>query len=314
MDPRKILKRHPENPLIKPEDHQGIIAAFNPSPFEMNGKINLLVSTTNIRKENNFRETYLASSYDGIHFSLSDEPLVDRLTIEDPIVRSLGGIIDNRITKIDEDYYFVSPQGTWEVGHQGCVSVLYKTRDFKTVDFVEVISLPWQRGCSLFPRRIGGKYYRLDRPGEGSMKSGIWISSSPDLVHWGCHRPLLAPGYSIWNGLKIGPTPPVEVDEGWLVVLHGMDTPDNSMHYYIGALLLDKTDPLRILGKTRSWLLSAEADYELSGHVNNVVFPTGALARKETDELLIYYGAADTRVCLASGSLSAVIEACLKEL
>ncbi|MBN2659146.1 MAG: hypothetical protein JXR86_18980 [Spirochaetales bacterium] len=314
MEPRKILTRHENNPLIDPADYPGIISAFNPSPFELNGKICLLVSTTNTNKENNFRETFLAESTDGIHFTLSGTPLVDRSSIKDPVVKALGGIIDNRITKIDDFYYFVSPQGTWEVGHQGCVSVLYKTRDFIDIEFVEVISLPWQRGCSLFPGKINGKYYRLDRPGEGAMKSGIWISSSPDLIHWGCHRPLLSPGYAIWNGLKIGPTPPIEVDEGWLVITHGMDIPDNSMHYYIGALLLDKENPQHILGKTNSYLLAAEKDYEMFGHVNHVVFPTGAIIKAESDEILIYYGAADTRVCLASGSLSRVIEACKKEL
>ncbi len=312
IDPRTILKRHPANPLIKPEDYPGKVACFNPSPFILDGKICLLVSTTSIDPAHNFRETYLATSEDGVKFSLSDKPFVDRSTISDEVVRAMGGIIDNRITKIDDWYYVISPQGTWEVGHCGCVGVLYKTKDFKKVEFVEVLTLPHQRGCSLFPEKIGGKYYKIDRPGEGDTKSGMWISSSPDLVHWGCYRPLLAPGYSIWNGLKIGPTPPIKVKEGWLVIVHGMDKPDNSMHYFIAAMLLDANNPQKIIGKTRSYLLAAEAPYEALGQVNNVVFPTGALAFPDKDELYIYYGAADTRVCLATGSLSKIVQACIE--
>ncbi len=306
------MTRHEANPLIKPEDHPGLVACFNPSPFILDGKICLLVSTTGTDPAHNFRETYLAVSDDGMKFQLSGTPLVDRSRIGDPVVRAMGGIIDNRITRIDDWFYIISPQGTWEVGHGGCCGVLYRTRDFKTVDFIEVLTLPWQRGASLFPAKIKGKYYKLDRPGEGDMRSGIWISSSPDLIHWGCYRPVLAPGYSIWNGLKIGPTPPVRVDEGWLVITHGMDKPDNSLHYYVGAMLLDAENPQVVLGKTRSYLMAPDAPYEANGQVNSVVFPTGVLAFPQKDELFLYYGAADTRVCLATGALSSVVRACLE--
>jgi predicted GH43/DUF377 family glycosyl hydrolase len=312
VDPRSILTRHPGNPLIRPEQHLGLVACFNPSPFLIDGRIGLLVSTTRIDQAHNFRETYLATSEDGIGFEMSSEPLLDRSIVADPRVRAMGGMIDSRVTKIDDWYYIISPQGTWEVGHAGCCGVMYRTKDFKRLEFVEVLTLPWQRGCSLFPEKIKGKYWKLDRPGEGDLRSGIWISSSPDLIHWGCYRPLLAPGYSIWNGLKIGPTPPLRVPEGWLVIIHGMDKPDGSLHYYIGAMLLDAEDPGKILGKTRSYLLAPDAPYEALGQVNNVVFPTGALAFPEEDKIFIYYGAADTRVCLATGSLREVIDACIR--
>jgi predicted GH43/DUF377 family glycosyl hydrolase len=310
-DPRAILTRHPNNPLIRPEDHPGVIACMNPAPFVHQGRIGLLVSTTRTDPAHNFRETYVAWSDDGVHFTLSAKPLIDRSIIPDPRVRAMGGIIDCRVTPIGDWHYILAPMGTWEIGFAGCCAVAFRTKDFVTVEFVEVLTMPYQRGCSLFPEQIAGKWWRLDRPGEGSLKSGIWAASSPDLIHWGCHRPVQTTGYAIWADLKIGPTPPLRVPEGWLVILHGMHEHDHGMHYYIGAMLLAADDPTRVLGLTRTYLLAADQPYEYAGHVANVVFPTGALAFPERDELRIYYGAADTRVCLATGSLRAVVQACL---
>jgi len=81
----------------------------------------------------------------------------------------------------------------------------------------------------------------------------------------------------------------------------------------IGAFLLDLKNPTKILGKTRSYLLGPQDQWERQGTCDNVVFPCGALADEKADELRLYYGAADTSICLATGSLSAIIEACLKE-
>lgn len=315
MDPTKILQRHPANPLLDPDDFPGINTLFNPSPFLLEGKICLLVSVTKFNggPEGRFRETRLATSEDGIHFTLADQALIDQESLPPPVNR-LGGIIDNRVTKIGEEFYFISPQGTWEIGFSGCCAVMYKTRDFKDIECVDIVTLPGNRGSSLFPEKIGGFYWRLDRPGEGEMKGTVWISRSPDLIHWGHFRPLLAGGYAMWNTAKIGPTPPIRVAEGWLVILHGVDQPCDGTHYYISAMLLDAENPGKILGKMHSYLLAPRERYETTGQVDNVVFPCGALAFPERDELWLYYGAADTRVCLAVGTLSHVVEACLKQL
>ena len=117
----------------------------------------------------------------------------------------------------------------------------------------------------------------------------------------------------MWNTSKIGPTPPLRVPEGWLVIVHGVETPCDGPHYYIGAILLDADNPRKVIGKTRSWLLAPEMPYETNGQVDNVVFPCGALADIARDEPRLYYGAANARVCLATGSLSQVVRACIEE-
>lgn len=314
-DATGIFTRHPANPILDPADYPGVNTLFNPSPALVDGRTVLLVSCTvyDGGPKKNFRQTRLAWSDDGIRFDLETKPFVDQDALPYPYC-DLGGIIDNRLQKIDDWWYFIAPQGTWEIGFNNCVSVLYRTEDFRTVELVETVALPFNRGVSLFPDKIQGKYWRLDRPGEVGTKGTIWAASSPDLVHWGCFRPVLSCGYSIWNGAKIGPTPPIRTDEGYLVIVHGVDEPCDGTHYYIGAMLLDLDDPTKIRGLTQSYLLAPEAEYERDGQVDNVVFPTGALAKPEADELWLYYGAADTRVCLAVGSLSETIRACIDRI
>lgn len=309
-DPRTILSRHHASPLLEARDYPGLNTVFNPSPgFLDDGRTVLLVScTTFAGMANSFRETRVAWSDDGIRFTLADHALVRQTELPSPFDR-LGGIIDCRLTRIGDWWYFLAPQGTWEIGFEGVCMVMYRTRDFLNTELVDIVALPNNRGASLFPEKIGGYYWRLDRPMADT--GSIWLSRSPDLLYWGHHRPLLAPGYSIWNGKKIGPTPPVRVPEGWLVILHGVDQSCDGAHYYIGAMLLDGADPSRILGKTQSWLLEPETSYETTGQVDNVVFPCGALVKG--DELWVYYGAADTCVGLATGSVHAVVEACLSQ-
>ena len=311
-DPRNILTRHPANPILKPRDYPGVNTLFNPSPIMYKDKTYLLVSATTTASERcvSYRETFLATSADGVHFELSKEPFIDQSTLPEPYC-PMGGIIDSRLTRIGDTYYFCAPQGVYEIGHDGVAMVMFSTKDFKSVELHGMVTLPYNRGTSLFPEKINGKYLRMDRPGAEN-KGSIWLAESPDLMHWGFYRPLLAPGWAIWNSAKIGPTPPLKTSEGWLVIVHGVELNCASSNYYIGAMLLDLEHPDTIIGKTRSWLLAPEAPYETMGQVNHVVFPCGAIADESKDELRLYYGAADTCIALASGSLSAVIEACKK--
>ena len=131
----------------------------------------------------------------------------------------------------------------------------------------------------------------------------IWISASPDLIHWGHFQPLIAAGYRYWNTQKIGPTPPLWTPEGWLEIMHGVFTPAGGTYYYVGALLLDLDEPWKVIGRTNSHILSPKESYERSGNCDNVVFPCGALGDWKKDEVRLYYGATDDKICLASGSM-----------
>ncbi len=309
-DPRKILTRHPANPILDPRDYPGINTLFNPSPIMHDGRTYMLVAATTANCRGvNHRETFLAISEDGVKFELSREPFIDQRTLPEPYCR-MGGIIDSRLTKIGDTYYFTAPQGVRELGYDHVVMVLFSTKDFKSVNVHSIVTLPYNRGTSLFPEKINGKYMRLDRPGADRHGS-IWIAESPDLIHWGNYRPLLKGNWAIWNSGKIGPTPPLKTSKGWLVVVHGVEYNCSGSHYYIGAVMLDLENPDKIIGRTQSYLLAPEAAYEVNGQVSNVVFPCGAIIDESKDEFRLYYGAADTCVALATGSLSEIIDACL---
>lgn len=302
-----ILKRHSGNPVIKPKDLEGAYATFNCGQTMYKGKTILLVAVQ--MKTSPMPRIHVAESEDGINFTIRKKPFIEKSNV--PFIKDLDTWpIDPRVTYIPEDdtYYIIRPiNSTW-----GCAAVLGKTKDFETYEEIEIIALPHNRVPCLFPGKIGGKYARLDRPYDMGDTGDIWISYSEDLIHWGEYRPLLKP-YTLWNWTKIGPTPPIKTKEGWLEIIHGVTTSCTGSRYSIGAVLLDLEDPRKIIGKAYSPILTPDAEYEYMGTVPNVVFPCGAIADEEKDELRIYYGAADTYIGLAKGSLKEVIDLCKKE-
>ena len=306
-DATKIMKRHPANPLITPDDVPGALVVFNPSPAVYKGKTVLILSVYERTWPTCARGGWVAMSDDGVRFSIRPDPLINLANAGHPFDKLACAMIDARITPMGDTYYIMSP--VFQNG-EGPFTLLGKTQDFETYTPIEIVSTPVNRVPCLFPEKIDGKYCRLERPGQVDGAS-IWISTSPDMIHWGCCRPILKPGYSVWNIIKIGPTPPLKTPDGWLVILHGVwSWTPGDVHYYIGAMLLDLKDPERVIGKTQSWLLAADAEYEARGTINNVVFPCGALADPAKDELRIYYGAADTCICLGFALVDELVDRC----
>jgi len=315
-DATRILKRHPQNPLIHVKDYPGIAQIYNPAPVKFNDETLLLVSVVEHGATKGYGrdvgQTRIARSKDGIRFELGTENFID--------VQATGmpwdlyhHFIDNRVTKIDDWYYIITPVMVKD--YDSPVGMLGRTKDFKTYERIDIITQPKNRGASLFPEKINGKYYKLDRPGGGDGSNGdIWISASTDLIHWGEFKPVIAAGYRFWNVQKIGPTPPIKTDKGWLDIIHGVFSPAGGTYYYIGAILLDLEEPWKVIGKINSFLLGPEMDYERHGNCDNTVFPCGAIADYDKDELRLYYGACDQYICLATGSLSEVVDACIKGL
>jgi beta-1,4-mannooligosaccharide/beta-1,4-mannosyl-N-acetylglucosamine phosphorylase len=313
-----LLTRYPGNPIFTTESFDDCAAVFNPGQTWYQGKVLLLLPIVhNSGNKGSFKQditAHVATSEDFINFTVNPEPLFKR-TITGPIATVREQCIDFRITMIEDTYYIVHPGcGAW-----GTMGILGKTKDWKNFENIDIISLPDNRIPCLFPEKINGKYYRLDRPyrvapNDHHDMGNIWLSSSPDLVHWGCFRPLLKSGFSGWGVTKIGPTPPVATPEGWLVLVHGVAPNCSGSRYSIGAMLLDKDNPEKIIGLTQSALLFPEKDYEFQGVVPNVVFPAGFLIDWDKDKLYLYYGAADSSVCLAEGSVREIIKLCKEQL
>ena len=142
----------------------------------------------------------------------------------------------------------------------------------------------------------------LHRPDAGGREH-IWSAYSPDLIHWGEPHCVLREGIGpAWDAVKVGAgPPPVPTSDGWLLIFHGVKRYGGELLYRAGLALLDKTTPHQVIGSSHGCVFQPEMPYEVSGALPNVVFPTGALVRG--DELWMYYGAADSSVCLATAKL-----------
>ena len=163
----------------------------------------------------------------------------------------------------------------------------------------------------LFPRRINGSYAMLSRPSDtGHTPFGdIFYSESPDMVHWGRHRFVMAPKPWTWQSTKVGAGPiPIETEEGWLLIYHGVLTSCNGFVYSMGAALLDLDQPWKVMYRSAPYLMSPQTHYENVGDVPNVVFPCAALVDAPTGRVAIYYGAADTVTGLAFGYVDEIID------
>jgi beta-1,4-mannooligosaccharide/beta-1,4-mannosyl-N-acetylglucosamine phosphorylase len=150
----------------------------------------------------------------------------------------------------------------------------------------------------------------LSRPSDrGHTPFGdMFYSESPDLCYWGKHRFVMAPCGG-WQSTKVGAGPiPIETSEGWLLIYHGVLTSCNGFVYSMGVVLLDLDEPWRVISRTAPYILSPQRDYECVGDVPNVAFPCAALCDADTGRLAVYYGGADTVVCLAFGHVDELID------
>ena len=238
-------------------------------------------------------DIYAGFSDDGIHWHIEDEPI--RFEGDDPEILNREFRYDPRVILIDDKYYI-----TWCNGYHGPTIGLGWTKDFKTFVQMENAFLPFNRNGVLFPRKINGEYMMLSRPSDnGHTPFGdIFISRSPDLTYWGKHRFVMGAekgDYSAWQSTKIGPGPvPIETDEGWLIIYHGVITTCNGFVYRMGSALLDIDEPWKVLYRTRDYIMAPDVPYEQLGDVPNVVFPCATIQDAATGRIAIYYGAADT--------------------
>ncbi|MEW5759113.1 MAG: glycoside hydrolase family 130 protein [Candidatus Omnitrophota bacterium] len=246
---------------------------------------------------------HVGFSDDGINWKIN--PDVIKMKTDDSYLIIKERTYDPRVTKIDDTYYI-----TWCLdSREGPCIGLAKTKDFKNFTQMENIMPPTNRNCVIFPRKINGKYAILHRPSDrGHTPFGdIFYSTSPDLVHWGNHRPVFGTIRSSWQSTKVGPGPhPIEIKEGWLLIYHGVWTSCNGYIYYAGGAILDLDEPWKVKYRTKDYLLAPTENYERVGDVPNVVFPSSAIIKDGV--IRLYYGCADTCISIAEAKLDEVIK------
>ena len=241
----------------------------------------------------------LCRSTDGIHFRADPEPL-----IAPSCAAEAFGTEDARITRLGDTWYI----NYTAVSPDGITTALATTRDFRTVTRHGVIFVTENRDVTIFPEKVDGRYAALVRPVPRQIgQARIWLSRSPDLLHWGEFEPLPVPSFPWSDARTGGGAVPIRVSEGWLCLYHGADRASN--RYSMGAMLLSAEDPSRVLGVSREPVLRAEADYEREGFYPNVVFSCGAVLKN--GEVWMYYGGADRVTALATAPVEELVRACL---
>ena len=298
---RELFQRYEHNPIIAPEQSSKVVnAVFNPGATMFEDKTLLLLR---VEYRTGLSSLVVATSENGV-----DGWEMDHLTGLHPRTDTFAehwGIEDPRITKIGDDYYVVYTG----FSAAGPLVMLATTRDFMSWERRGVLMTPEDKDAALFPTTFDGRHALIHRPATG-MGAHVWLSYSPDLCHWGDSRVLIHARRGGWwdaNKVGLGP-PPLLTKDGWLLCYHGVRTTASGSIYRLGLALLDRDNPSKVLARGNEWVLGPREPYERSGDVPDVIFPCGWVLRDDGDTLHMYYGAADSVVCLAEASVSDLLD------
>ncbi len=303
-DPRELLRRFPGNPILTASDLPTMAnAVFNPGAAVVDGRTLLLLR---VEYRTGISALAVATSEDGLTGWQIDP--VRGLPPRREGFEEHWGVEDPRITQIG-DQYFVVYTG-YSIG--GPLVCLASTSDFRTWDRRGVLMAPEDKDAALFPVTFGGRWALLHRPApvDPSLGAHIWISYSPDLRHWGDTQILVPARRGGWwdaHRVGLGP-PPLLTKDGWLLCYHGVRVTASGSIYRLGLALLDRDDPAKVLARGDEWVFGPREPYERQGDVPEIVFACGWILRDDGDTLHIYYGAADSVVCVAEASLAALLD------
>lgn len=300
-----LVTRYAHNPILTPEQVPYPVATVhNAGVVKHQGRYVMLFRS---HLHNGRCVIGRADSQDGYQFKVHPEPFLRPASNGVFAEYEEYGVEDMRINPV-EDEYLLSYSA---YSRHGVRIGLARTRDFESVQRVALITQADLRNVVIFPQRFGGRYVRLDRPHSEISRWSIWISYSPDLVHWGDSQVLIKPMTYHWDEMKVGPgAPPIKTGKGWLNIFHGVYPTMSGSVYRLGVALHDLKDPARLLGVSDSWILEPEAPFERSGYVPNVVFSCGAVP-EEDGSVKIYWGGADTVMCVGTAQLEDLVELCL---
>jgi predicted GH43/DUF377 family glycosyl hydrolase len=296
----QLFQRHTSNPILTAADWPyPAHSVFNPAATLLRDGTTLLLCRVEDRR--GLSHLSVARSVNGVDgWQIDPQPTLPADPANYP--EELWGIEDPRITYVPELNKYVIVYTAFSSSGPGVA--LAMTEDFHTFERLGMVMPPEDKDAALFPHRIGGNWAMVHRPVSGSG-AHMWLSYSPDLRHWGSHRLMLAArrgGW--WDANKIGLSPPpIETPEGWLVIYHGVRHTAAGAIYRLGLALFDLQVPERCLARGDEWMFGPQEPYEQFGDVGNVVFPCGYTVAPDGDTLRIYYGAADTRIALATASI-----------
>jgi predicted GH43/DUF377 family glycosyl hydrolase len=299
-----LFRRDPRNPILTAADWPyAAHSVFNPAATRLADGTTLLLCRVEDRR--GFSHLCAARSRDGLtDWTVDEVPTMPADPTRFP--EELWGIEDPRITFVPELDRYVIAYTAFSKSGPGVALAL--TNDFRTFERLGLVMQPDDKDAALLPRRVDGSFALLHRPAAPSG-SHIWMSFSPDLRNWGNHKPVLqARQGGWWDANKIGlASPLIETPRGWLMLYHGVRRTASGSIYRLGIALFDLEHPDRCLMRGDEWIFGPEASYECFGDVPNVAFPCGVTTDSDGDTLRMYYGAADTSIAVATGSITELI-------
>lgn len=228
------------------------------------------------------------------------------------------GVEDPRVVVIEDKLYMVYTAYNGVIAQVAAAAISVQDLLAQRFDRWERLGLAfpglWDKDAILFPEKIGGRWVMYHR-----VEPSIWVSYANELkLPWPKqnHKIIIGPRSGLmWDSLKIGSgSQPIKTKYGWLLIYHGVS---NTMVYRLGVILVDMKDPGRLLYRSPNPVLSPETEYEVGAKgrswVPNVVFTCGAVpdtdkdVLDDDDQILCYYGASDTYLCLASATVGELI-------
>jgi len=300
-----IVTRHERNPILTRDDvPYPVETVHNAGAAKHDGRYILLFRS---HRRNGRSIIGLAESEDGCRFRVRSEPFLVPATEGVFAEYEEYGVEDCRISPVEGSYLLTYSA----YSRHGVRIALASTDDFRAVKRIALISQGDMRNAVIFPEKFEGRYARLDRPHSHIAPWSIWISYSPDLVYWGDSRLVIRPAKYHWDEQKIGPgAPPIKTDRGWLNIYHGVFSTMSGGVYRLGAALHDLQDPSRVIAVADDWIVQPAEPWEISGYVSNVVFTCGAIP-EEDGTLKIYWGGADSVLCLGTARIRDLVDLCL---
>lgn len=301
------LKRYAKNPILEPivEHPWEAIIVFNTAAILLDDKIHLIYRARGCR--GGISRFGYASTKDGFTIDERlDKPIYT--TSSDTDVDCFG-VEDPRIVQIDDMLYMT-------YSAYGYVPGMYSTQKWVQIAITSIsasdfLNKKWNwstpiypfpftdnKDAALFPQKINGRYALMHR-----IPQHIWVGFSDDLIHWYDNTPIMMPkGYS-WEQYKLGGgAQPIKTKKGWLLIYHAVD---NKMFYRLGLAFLDLNDPTKVIYRHPTPILEPQEEFERIGDVSNVTFTCGAVVKNDT--LFVYYGAADTVICVATADMKDVL-------
>jgi predicted GH43/DUF377 family glycosyl hydrolase len=304
----ELFHRHADNPILTAADWPyPVNAVFNPAAATVDGETVLLARVEDRR---GISHLSVARSTNGVDRWVVDP---DPLLAPDGNESEQWGFEDPRSVWVDELGSFVITCTAYGPG--GPAVFLATTEDFRSVERRGVVRHPEDKNAALLPHRIDGRWVLLHRPKTqfGGGHGEIVLSRSDDLLSWSAPEQVLQPRSGAWwDSLRIGlGPPPLRTEHGWLLVYHGVKETVAGEIYRVGLALTDLDQPTRVLRRLDDWVLAPLAPYERTGDVPNVIFPCGLLHDSTSGEIRLYYGAADSSICLATARFEDVLQTVL---